>query len=61
MIPKICANCEWGSNIVDADGNVQVVVCGYMPLAIAEYPAHTCGCFKMSENPQVKIEDSDER
>ena len=57
MIPKICANCEWGNNIANETGQVSLVICAYMPLAIAEYPNHSCGCFKMSANPQISFEE----
>ena len=59
MIPKICANCTWGTPITSAMGDVQIVICNYMPLAISEYPSHSCGCFQMAENPQIVMNDSE--
>ena len=60
MIYEVCANCAWGSNIQDATGQIQITMCSYMPIMIAEYPNHRCGCFKMSANPQV-FDDVEER
>ena len=59
MIPKICANCEWGANIKDAQGQIAVVICSYMPLSISEYPNYSCGCFKMAENPELVYEQNE--
>lgn len=56
MIPKICANCAHGANIRNGEGLV-AVLCSYLPIHVAKVPDASCGCFAISDEPEVLSHD----
>ena len=57
MIPRICANCAHGSNINNAQNQIVITICGYMPIGITKKPDETCGCYAMSDTPSINVPD----
>ena len=58
MIPRICANCSFATNINNGDGQVTLSMCSWLPILIGKRPDDNCGQFSMAANPTIQVDET---